>query len=304
MLYIYQTQKQNVQLKRNKLVKKLAYIIYKIIFFIDILLKKITKRSILVWFKEFIENDSYIIFNVLNKNINFFAPNQIIQWRVETFLTKEPETLEWIDGFHNKKKIIFWDIGANIGLYSIYAALKHKDIEIVSFEPSTSNLRILSRNISINKFEDKIFIYPSPLTKIENQRLIFEESDFFEGSSNNTFGEGIDFTGKLLKPKNRYKIFGTNINHLIKNNYLSTPNYIKIDVDGIEHLILQGASNCLNSPEIKSISIELNEDFKEQFNTVLRIMDESNFRFKHKKQGSLYDYSHKFSKVYNYVFEK
>ena len=38
----------------------------------------------------------------------------------------------------------------NIGLYSIYAALRHKNIEVISFEPSTNNLRILSRNISIN----------------------------------------------------------------------------------------------------------------------------------------------------------
>ena len=41
------------------MVKKLSYIIYKIIFFIDILFNKITKRSILIWFKEFIEDDSY-----------------------------------------------------------------------------------------------------------------------------------------------------------------------------------------------------------------------------------------------------
>ena len=78
---------------------------------------------------------------------------------METFFTKEPETLKWIDSFNDNKKIIFWDIGANIGLYSIYAALKHSDIEIISFEPSTSNLRILSRNISINKLEEKMKIH-------------------------------------------------------------------------------------------------------------------------------------------------
>ena len=61
-------------------------------------------------------------------------------------LTKEPETLEWIDQFKGDK-IVFWDIGANVGLYSIYAALKHKDIQIISFEPSVNNLRVLSRNI-------------------------------------------------------------------------------------------------------------------------------------------------------------
>ena len=296
--------KQNVLSKRSKLVKKLSYIIYKIIFFIDFLFNKITKRSFLIWFKEFIQNDSYKTINVLNKKVNFFVPNQISQWRVETFFTKEPETLEWIDGFNDNKKIIFWDVGANIGLYSIYAALKYSDIEIISFEPSTSNLRILSRNISINKLEEKIKINQLPLTKDQNQYLMFEESEFIEGYSKNTFGAGINFEGKVIQSKNRYKIFGTNINYLIKNNILLIPNYIKIDVDGIEHLILEGASNYLDNSEIRSMSIELNENFKEQFNSVLKIMDKSKFSIKHKKHSSLFDTSDKFSKTFNYIFEK
>ena len=285
------------------MVKKLSYIIYKIIFFINILFNKITKRSILIWFKEFIEDDSYKTINILNKKVNFFVPNQITQWRVETFFTKEPETLEWIDSFNDNKKIIFWDVGANIGLYSIYAALKYSDIEIISFEPSTSNLRILSRNISINKLEEKIKINQLPLTKDQNQYLMFEESEFIEGWSMNTFGAAIDFEGKSMQPKNRYKIFGTNINYLIENNILSIPNYIKIDVDGIEHLILEGASDHLDNSEIRSMSIELNENFKDQVNSVLKIMDKSNFRFKNKKHASMFDNS-KFSKIFNYIFEK
>ena len=133
---------------------------------------------------------------------------------------------------------------------------------------------------------------------------MFEENEFIEGWSMHTFGAGIDFEGKATQPKNRYKIFGTNINYLIKNNILSTPNYIKIDVDGIEHLILEGANNYLNNPEIKSMSIEINENFKDQFNNVLKIMDESNFKIKHKKQASLSSNSDKFSKTFNYIFEK
>ncbi len=271
------------------MVKKLSYIIYKIIFFIDILFNKITKRSILIWFKEFIQDDSYKTINILNKKVNFFVPNQITQWRVETFFTLEPETLEWIDSFNDNKKIIFWDVGANIGLYSIYAALKYSDIEIISFEPSTSNLRTLSRNISINKLEEKIKIHQLALSKDQNQHLAIEESEFIEGYAMNTFGAGIDFEGNLIQSKNRYKIFGTNINYLIKNNILSTPNYIKIDVDGIEHLILEGANSYLDNSEIKGISIELNENFKDQFNSVLKIMDKSKFSIKHKKHASLFD---------------
>ena len=87
---------------------------------------------------------------------------------MKTFSSKEPETLEWINNFDDNENIIFWDIGANIGLYSIYASLKSKNISIIAFEPSTSNLRVLSRNISINNLDDKIKIVSQPLNKEKN----------------------------------------------------------------------------------------------------------------------------------------
>ena len=53
---------------------------------------------------------------IINKNkVKFFTPNEMTKWRVDTYFTKEPETLEWIDSFDKNEKIIFWDIGSNIG---------------------------------------------------------------------------------------------------------------------------------------------------------------------------------------------
>ena len=154
--------------------------------------------------------------------------------------TKEPETLEWIDGFDKKDKITFWDVGANIGLYSVYAATKFDNIDVTAFEPSTSNLRILSRNISENNLNNKIKINQLPLTDKNNKFLEMQESEFIEGYSMNTFGENLDFEGNSFVSKNKYKILGTSMDYLIENKILEIPNYIKIDVDGIEHLILKG----------------------------------------------------------------
>ena len=61
------------------------------------------------------------------------------------------------------------------------------------------------------------------------------ESEFIEGWSMNTFGENTDFEGKSLRPKHKYKVYGTSINYLLENKILELPDYIKIDVDGIEH---------------------------------------------------------------------
>ena len=102
-----------------------------------------------------------------------------------------------------------------------------------------------------------------------------------------------------------YDLFGTTINFCLKQKFLDIPDFIKIDVDGIEHLILGGANEFLKNKKIKSISVEINENFEEQFEKTLKIMKECDFSIKQKKRNdSLFQENSKFSKLYNYIFEK
>ena len=287
-------------------------LIYKILKLIDNVLIKITKRSFLIWFKDFLEADAYKKVKInghkeKEKEVKFFAPNYLASWLVDDFYRKEPETIEWINSFKTStKEIIFWDIGANLGLYSIYAAIKHDKIKIISFEPSTSNLRILSRNISINNLQDKIMINQLPLGNKPFNFSPFRESQFGEGTSNNSFDSETNFEGKQLNSENTYKLLGTSINSLLEQKILEIPNYIKIDVDGLEHFILEGASTYLNHPNIKSLQIELNENYINQFETVKKIMKDHGFKFKFKKRNEdLEIYKNKaFFSIYNYYYEK
>ena len=98
------------------------------------------------------------------------------------------------------------------------------------------------------------------------------EEEFIEGWSMGSFGEPTDYEGKEFEFKQKYKIFGLSIDFLIRNKILEVPDYIKIDVDGIEHKILEGAELCLNNENLKSISVELNENYKNQFDAVNKIM--------------------------------
>ena len=67
------------------------------------------------------------------------------------------------------------------------------------------------------------------------------EGNFLEGAALNTYGEEFNFR-KKFNSNMKYSMFGTTINHLIDNEILDLPDY-KIDVDGIEHLILEGANS-------------------------------------------------------------
>ena len=132
-----------------------------------------------------------------------------------------------------------------------------------------------------------------------------KESSLEEGGALNVFGENFDYEGNKFIEKNSYKIYGTSINYLLDNKILETPDYIKIDVDGIEHLILRGFDKHLHNSKIKSLSIEINENFMEQYSEILNIMKINNFKILHKKHNDkLFDKKSKFSKIFNYVFIK
>ncbi len=283
--------------------KNIIILFYKILKMINNISEKIFKKEFLLFIKNLIEKDSYKKIEIFGRKVAFFTPNQLCSWRVNTFFSKEPETLKWIDEFNNKNKTIFWDIGSNIGLYSIYASLKHDNLKVISFEPSTSNLRILSRNISINKMGNKITICQLPLGQSPLNFNKMNETNFLEGFSENTFGKDINFEGKKMKTNNSYELLGTSINQLIKDGILKCPNYVKIDVDGIEHLILNGATNILADTSLKSILVEINENFEEQYKSIFKIMDNYHFKLKSKSRAEEF-YKSNMNKVYNFIFEK
>ena len=285
------------------MVKKLSYIIFSILFFLDKIFKALTKRSILIWFNDFAQERAYKSVKILDKEIKFFIPNQLVEGRVDTYFIKEPETLEWIDSFQKKENLIFWDIGANIGLYSIYNSLKYPKSTTIAFEPSSSNLRVLTRNISINNLEKNIKVISMPLTNKKNMFQEMKEGQFVEGGALNSFGEKFNFEGKEFKPTMKYNLLGTTINYFLESLILDIPDYIKIDVDGIEHLILEGGDKFLNNKKVKSLSIEINEHFKEQYDKVLNLMNKYEFKMLHKKHNDdMFSKSNKFNKTFNYIF--
>ena len=91
--------------------------------------------------------------------------NWITKYRARTFNEKEPEMLDWLDQ-NLCDEDIFFDIGANIGIYSIYAAIRKPNAKVFSIEPEYSNLHQLKQNILKNKLQNNIFSYSIGLDEI------------------------------------------------------------------------------------------------------------------------------------------
>ena len=197
---------------------------------------------------------------VKHKDVNLFfsTPNWLNYYRAQTFSTKEPETLEWIEQIPENS--IVWDIGANVGLYSIYAA-KARNCRVYSFEPSVFNLELLARNIFLNKLQHRITIIPVALSDQLSENL-FRMSSIQWGGALSTFGENIDQNGNQFKELFEYKTIGLTMKQAMSLLSIPSPNYIKMDVDGIEHLILQGGYDVIK--DVDGVLVEINDEFTQQ----------------------------------------
>jgi FkbM family methyltransferase len=201
--------------------------------------------------------------------LKFAIPNRLNVYRVDTFATKEPETLEWIENI--PKGAVLWDIGANVGLYTVYAA-KLNDCIVYAFEPSVFNLELLARNIFLNGLQKSVTIIPIALSDKKSEN-IFQMSSTDWGGALSTFGAGIDQNGKPMDGIFEYKTLGMSMADAIRDFNIHIPTYIKMDVDGIEHFILRGGADVLNT--VESVLLEINESFEEQSNESTKILSEA-----------------------------
>ncbi|MBF0385807.1 MAG: FkbM family methyltransferase [Candidatus Omnitrophica bacterium] len=225
----------------------------------------------------------------------FSCPNEVTLWRAQTFFTKEPETIEWIDTF-NAGDTLF-DIGANVGLYSIYAA--KKGVKVVAFEPESQNYALLNKNVFLNDLQDAFTCLNLAVGSRKSLDYIYLPS-FFAGCAMNTFGSSKDEEGKEFKPAHKQGVMAYSLDLFLAEFKDKFPTHIKIDVDGLEPQIIRGADNTLNDRRLKSISLELNEAIPEHLN-LIGVLKEKGFKLLHKKHAPMFDNT-KYQDYYNYLF--
>ena len=207
--------------------------------------------------------------------IHFLCNDKMPIARAESFHTKEPGTLEWIDGFDDDS--ILWDIGANVGLYSLYAALK-PNVQVVAFEPAGITFYLLVRNIEINKKDQDIYPLCIALSDVtEFGSLNMPNTQI--GKTGHQFNSLVDVHGNTFESVFRQATISYTIDDILLNFSIPFPNYIKIDVDGFENKILKGGENTLADERLRSISMEMMPDVKHNKNDeMLSIMQSAGFK--------------------------
>lgn len=218
--------------------------------------------------RRFNDSGESVSAEIAGRTVRFACPNQLTRWRVETLRTKEPATIAWIDGF--APDAVMWDIGANIGVYSLYAAVA-KGARVLAFEPAPANFALLCRNIEINRLGDSLLPFCVALSAERRlDRLHMQNSD--PGGAFSAFG-GADGAAPF-----RLGCLGYSIDRFIADFDPPFPQHVKIDVDGIEDEIVAGAARTLADARLLSLWIELDDRKTEQADRVAAALEKAGFR--------------------------
>ena len=133
------------------------------------------------------------------------------------------------------KNFVFWDVGANIGLYSVILGKRLTSGQVISFEPNKNLHSLLVNNFALNNVS-KYIIEGKALSNHSGQGVIFSE--------NSRPGAGrIKVNSKTVKPVEQFEIVSGD--EYLRLHPERIPGLIKIDVEGHEPEVIKGMSKIL-----------------------------------------------------------
>ena len=224
-------------------------------------------------------SDKSFIVPIKGKVIRFAnnpAQRTYIKSRVDRIMGKEPETINWINKF--KKNSIFFDVGANIGIYTLYSAVKIGNI-VYSFEPHSVNYKNLLDSINLNKLNNCQAFCFAVSNKISLSHIGVK--NMHEGVADNVVGNKGSYYHGCVE---------IHLDYLVGKKVLPQPDYIKIDVDGFEDRVFKGAMATIQ--QAKSVLIEVDQKHEHIVSNIINL----GLRLESKHRRN--------SEEYNYIFVK
>ena len=261
-------------------------------------LRTVVGQRLFLKYVGIIRQDADTVVEVANFRLE--AGNPIPFYRAETLLTKEPDTIFWIDQFFREGDV-FYDVGANVGVFSLYAA--RKGVHVIAFEPFFENYALLNRNIQLNALGDRIAALN---LAIHNETVLSQlnVSALDPGKAGHSFRQPIGSDGKEYSPVFAQSVLGFDLDHLVKLFSMPKPNFIKIDVDGNDHLVARGMATLLSDPCLRGIAIELNLEERREDRDIIEWIEGFGFEKLTSAQFLNKGYIDSGIKSYNHFFRR
>lgn len=231
------------------------------------------------------------------EGVKFVTVNDRTEWRVSTLRTKEPITIEWMESF--EKDEVFVDVGANMGIYALWAA-KNREVLTYAFEPESQNYALLTQNIFINQLASTVKAYNLSIGDRVGMGTL-KLTEFIPGSSCHQFDSDLNFNGKPGNFVFEQASFSVTLDYLVENQMIPQPTHIKIDVDGLEPKVIFGAFKTL--AKVKSLLIEVNDHLEEHVQ-MIKILNALGFYYDQNQVNKSLRKSGAFEGIGEYVFKR
>lgn len=164
-----------------------------------------------------------------------------LKWRAETLHTEEPLMIEWLKSFRSDD--VFLDVGANVGTYTIPAALLCELVIAIELDPI--NVSCLYSNVHYNELYNKIVIVPLAAGKEKSVMEVYYR-DFSVGDALQSVGRAQVLPTNQPSPHILRQLC-VPIDSLFSDFSLPKPTKIKIDVDGNEMSVLEGSWSTVST---------------------------------------------------------
>ena len=188
--------------------------------------------------------------------LTFYTPSKTAVFWPRYGIKAEPQTHAWIDGMAPGE--VLWDVGASVGIYSLYAALRG-DLTVLAFEANPHTYQCLLRNVAENRLAGRVRPYLVALAQDAGLGTLYIESDE-AGTVGNAFGDAEASQLRASAGAVQVPMIALSLDALAGPFGAAFPQHIKIDVDSIEDRIVAGGSKVLGDPRLRSVMIELHRD--------------------------------------------
>lgn len=224
------------------------------------------------------DGQDYVTLEDESFEYKFVCYSQKERNRALRLFDKEKGTIAWIDR-DLRQGDVFYDVGANIGTFTIFAGKRINDNGAVySFEPHIPNANSLINNIFLNRLEGKVRLSTIALTNSIGYNE-FNYHSMYAAASTSQYGrtsyEGEEFSPKFVEVKH-----GCSLDELYSRGVIRPPSLVKIDVDGLDYEVLAGMCKLMASDVApRSIQVELGSDSKSK---IIKFMDQMGYVLKEK----------------------
>ena len=185
--------------------------------------------------------------------LTFYTPTKMSTYWPRYAYGSEPGTLAWIDSF--APGAVFWDVGASVGIFSLYAGLRG-DVQVLSFEPNPYTFNCLVNNVRINRLAERVQPYCVALAE-RPQLGKFYMQDSEAGTVGNSFGDAGASQVRGDAGPIAVSTVALSLDRLLEFMGSPFPTHIKFDVDSIEDKIIAGGARVLSDPRVKSVLVEV-----------------------------------------------